>query len=139
MNKALNIIKNERGDILGLGTFLGLLVATIIIFAAIEFYGMIVTYDKLKLAGEDTLELMKAQNGFNGDLGNKFYNIVEKLGLDRTKVEVTGTIGPVQRGEIIELHASTPYSFIAFRPFGQELTSDIKINLSGLARTYLRD
>lgn len=140
MNKALSIIKNERGDILGLGTFVGIFFAVIILFAAIDVYGMIVTYDKLKLAGEDTLELMKAKNVLDKNLEKRFYELVKKLELKEDKVKIGSdtTRNVVQRGEIVEFHASTTYDFIAINPFGKQISSELKIKLSGLARTYVR-
>lgn len=114
MNKAGIILKNERGDITGTSVLIIMAVIIILSFALVDIFGYLRTHDKLSSATDDTLDLAQAQNGFDAQLRNQFYDLAEKFGLERSKIQVQGTPGPVQRGEIIEIRAHTTYTCVAF-------------------------
>ncbi|BFH18233.1 hypothetical protein J6TS7_20810 [Paenibacillus dendritiformis] len=139
MNKVRAILRSERGDITSLSVTIGILVALMLLIVLIEAFGYGRTHNKLQLASNDTLDLMKAQNGFDAKLRSQFYDFAELQGLERSKVTVNATTGPVQRGQIVEIHAKTQYTFVALRPLGQEITMDVNVSLSGLASTFLRN
>ncbi|MDD4048610.1 MAG: hypothetical protein PHI90_07315, partial [Clostridia bacterium] len=95
--------------------------------------------NNLKQAVDETIILMKADNGYDDTVTRQYFdNIVLKLGLDTTKITLSGTPKIVQRGELMELKASTAYEVKGLRPFNHNITLNIIVHSEGLAHAKVR-
>lgn len=104
----------------------------------VDLYGYFYQKNNLKQAVDETLTLMKFENGFDLDTKQYFTNIAEKLGLDVSKITLVGTPKTVQRGATVELTASLDYEVKGLKPFNIPLTVDIVVRAEGLAHNKIR-
>lgn len=115
-----------------------MLILTMIFFIGIDIAGYTGTMWKLRNACNETLTLMKMENGFDSNTVTTFYDFLRKQGLDTSRVTVTGTPKTVQRGDLITISARTPYELRALRPFNQVLSFEVRVEMSGLAQDFVR-
>jgi len=118
--------------------FLFLLIACILLYIAIDIYGYSIQKQKLLVAANEIIEIVKAENGFDAQTQNQFDALVQKLGLDPAKITVYGTPKLVQRGSPVEVVARMEYETIGLKPLGKSLSVPIEVTVQGLARTYIR-
>jgi len=131
------IFQGQAGEGILTGLY-SMLLATMIFFIGIDIAGYTATVWKMRNACTETLTLMKVENGFDSNTKQLFYELVQKQGLDSSRVEVSGTAKSVQRGEQVTLRATAPYILRALRPIGQELSFQVKVEITGLAQDFLR-
>lgn len=131
------ILSSEKGE--GVITALyTMFILFIIFFLGIDIAGYTSTAWKLRNACNETLTLMKMENGFDSNTEQIFAKHIDTLGLDSSTVNVNGTSKYVQRGDTVTIHASTIYALKTLRPLGHELTFDINVEMSGLAHDFIR-
>jgi hypothetical protein len=104
----------------------------------VDLYGYFYTKNNLKQAVDETLTLIKFENGFDDSTKSYFHNIAAKLGLDASKIDLQGTPKTVQRGEPVELIASIAYEVRGLRPLNYPLTVQIVVRSQGLAHSKIR-
>jgi len=135
----LKRIFNQRGDVNSLGVLFSVFVIVIFIFAGIEIEGFRSTHHKLSQAADETLEIMKAEGGFDSTTREFFLEYCRKKGLDVSTISIEATPKLVQRGGDLVVKASTVYVFKAFKPLGMgEITWSVNAEVEGLSRTYFR-
>ena len=131
------MLREEKGE--GIITALyTMLLLTMVFFIGIDIFGYTGTVWKLRNACNETLTLMKIENGFDSSTERVFFGFLHKQGLDTSQVEVSGTGKLVQRGDLVTISAATPYVLRSLRPFGQELKFSVKVQMSGLAQDFVR-
>lgn len=137
IDKLLNLLKKQGGGgiISGLYT---MLILTMIFFIGIDVAGYTGTMWKLRNACNETLALMKMENGFDSGTASVFYNFLLNQGLDISRVKVNGTPKTVQRGEMITITASIPYDLRALRPINKQISFEVRVEMSGLAQEFIR-
>lgn len=137
MLKPWKIIKNEKGEGMFYLPFI-LFFILIFVYMSIDLFGYMNTKSKLNTAVNETLEIVKSDNGFDQSTHAFFMNFASKLGLNVSQLEVNGTSKIVQRGMPVEVFAKTVYEVRALRPFGHIITMDVSASASGLAQTFIR-
>jgi hypothetical protein len=112
----------------------------LMIFAVlyVDLYGYFYTKNNLKQAVDETLTLMKFENGFDHRIETYFTNIAGKLGLDASKIKLAGTPKTVQRGVPVELTAELDYEVKGLKPLNKPLTVKIVVRAEGLAHNKIR-
>lgn len=131
------ILHEEKGEGI-ISALYTMLLLTIIFFIGIDIFGYTGSVWKLRNACNETLTLMKIENGFDSATERAFYEFLQKQGLDISRVEVSGTGKLVQRGDLVTISATTPYVLRSLRPFDKELKFNIKVQMSGLAQDFVR-
>jgi len=129
--------RDQRGEGLISGFYI-MFVLAIIMFAAVEIaaYGM--SAWKLYGASGEVMEMMKAENGLDGKMEQRFNELLVALNLEDMGITLKGTPKTVQRGDMLELTAEGRYPVRSLRPLGRELSIPIRVRLHGLAHTYIR-
>ncbi|MCL1804621.1 MAG: DUF4320 family protein [Clostridiales bacterium] len=113
-------------------------VLAIILFLAVEIasYGM--SAWKLYGACSEIMEMMKADNGLDMIMEQRFRELVRTQRLEELDIRLEGTPQKRQRGDLLELKAGGRYPIRSLRPFGKEISIPIGLRLSGLAHAYIR-
>ncbi|NLO76570.1 MAG: DUF4320 family protein [Clostridia bacterium] len=130
--------KNQHGFSETTVIIYSLLVFMIFAVLYVDLYGYFYTKNNLKQAVDETLTLVKFENGFDDRTRNYFENIAAKLGLDASKINLQGTPKTVQRGDPLELVASTYYEVRGLRPLNHPITVQIVVRSHGLAHSKIR-
>ena len=130
-------LQEEKGEgsITFLYTFFLLL---IFMYILLDLFGYGSTWLKMNAAANETLEIVKSENGFDQTTRASFMQFASAVGLDPSKITVTGTSKTVQRGTPVEVVATMPYEIKGIRPFGVTLTIPVKVKVTGLAHRYIR-
>ncbi|MEL7622039.1 MAG: DUF4320 family protein [Clostridiales bacterium] len=128
---------NRSGEGLISGFYV-MFVLAIILFVAVEIAAYSMSAWKLYGACGEIMEMMKGENGLDGDMERKFREMLVSLNLMDFDIRLEGTPKTVQRGELMELKAWGRYPIRSLRPFGKELTVPFSLRLQGLAHTYIR-
>jgi hypothetical protein len=112
----------------------------LMIFAVlyVDLYGYFYTKNNLKQAVDETLTLMKFENGFDHRTQEYFTNIAGKLGLDASKIKLAGTPKTVQRGVPVELTAELAYEVKGLKPLNKSIMVEIVVRAEGLAHNKIR-
>ena len=133
------IFNTEKGSSWLSGLFT-LLILTMVFLLGIEIACYFITYGKLRVAANETMALMKLENGFDSSIEQYFYDFLKIQGLDplQAQVKVKGTPTRVQRGEILTLKTEMPYQFRALRPMGREYQLTLRVTVFGLAQEFIR-
>ena len=134
----MGFIRGQSGESILGGMYTMFLIA-LVLFVAVEVSGYSTSVWKLYGAAGEIMELMKAQNGFDGEMQYRFRELQTALGLDDLVVQIDGTGKSKQRGELLELRINGVYPIHSLRPFGREFTVPIHLRLHGLAHMYIRD
>jgi hypothetical protein len=121
-----------------IGGLYTMMVLVIVMFLAVEIaaYGMSVW--KLYGACDEIMDMMKAENGLDGAMKQRFRELTIALHLEDLDLRLDGTPPKVQRGDLLELRAQGQYRIRSMKPFGREFTVPVSIRLNGLAHTYIR-
>jgi hypothetical protein len=130
--------KNQRGFSETTVIVYSLLVFMIFAVLYVDLYGYFYMKNNLKQAVDETLTLVKFENGFDDRTINYFENIAAKLGFDASKINLQGTPKTVQRGEPVELVASIDYEVRGLRPLNYPITVQIVVRSHGLAHSKIR-
>lgn len=136
-----NFLKCERGESIITLPY-AILIFFIVLFIGIDVYGYASIKWKLRTACSEALTIMKVENGFNNKIEQAFYDCTDKLGMDKSEFKITVTgypyLNKVQRGKAISIKANAEYVFHCLRPLGQEIKTNIEVELTGLAQEYIR-
>ncbi len=110
------------------------------IFAVIyvDLYGYFYTKNNLKQAVDETLTLMKFENGFDRGTISYFNTMAAKLGLNASEITLRGTPKKVQRGDLVELTASLDYEVKGLKPLNYPININITVHAEGLAHDKIR-
>lgn len=118
--------------------FYVMFVLAIILFLAVEIAAYSMSAWKLYGACGEIMEMMKGENGLDGDMERKFREMMVSLNLMDFDIRLEGTPKTVQRGELMELKVWGRYPVRSLRPFGKELSVPFSLRLQALAHTYIR-
>ncbi|MFY9174252.1 MAG: DUF4320 family protein [Peptococcia bacterium] len=133
----LSHVRGQAGE--GIMTALyTMMILAVIFFIGIDVAGYTGTVWKLRNACNETLTLMKMENGFDSNTAYVFYNFLRNQGLDPSRVNVTGTPKTVQRGDIVTITANTQYDLRALRPLNQLLSFEVRVQMAGMAQDFVR-
>lgn len=140
MRKWMQPLRNQRGAIAStVTTMFSILVASILIYCCIDVYGYISLRQKVVIAVNEEMEVMKAENGFSQVNRQSFDRLLRGQGIDPSKVTITeATPKTVQRGETLVFKAHMDYDIIALKPLGKSLHVPINVQTVGLAHKYIR-
>lgn len=116
-----------------------MMLLTIIFFIGIDIAGYTATAWKLRNACSETLTLMKIENGYDSSIEKTFLKYVAVQGLDTSKIRVSGTPKLVQRGDMVIIRATVPYTLRSLRPFNHELQFTVNVEMSGLAQEFFKE
>lgn len=131
-------LKSENGDgivAILVSIFIALFLALIAV--TIMQYTMIKT--NLKTAANETLQIVKVENGADTTTKAKFDALLEKMGMNPSLVEYSATPKLVQRGDEVQVTAIQQYNVFALKVIGVDYTVPIKVQVVGLAHKYIRE
>lgn len=131
-------LSNQRGAIGSIQTIFFIFVASIFLYIGIDVYGYVSLQQKLTLANNELLEIIKAENGYDASNRTQYDDLLRKIGVDPSKVTLTATPKLVQRGESVEIESSIVYECIGLKPLGQTVRVPITVKVNGLAHTFFR-
>ncbi|MCL2166327.1 MAG: DUF4320 family protein [Clostridiales bacterium] len=129
--------RGQSGEGLTSGLYT-LFLLSVILFVAVEVASYSMSVWKLYGAAGEIMEMMKSENGLDGAMKQKFNTLSAALNLGELSIQLSGTPKTVQRGDLLELEVQGRYRIRSLRPFGQELSVPVRINLRALAHTYIR-
>ncbi|MGG1878807.1 DUF4320 family protein [Paenibacillus cisolokensis] len=138
MKKLLAPLKNNGGAVGSIPLMFFMLIASIFLYLGIDLYGYIVQQQKLTVATNELLEVVKAENGYDSVNREQFDRLIQKSGIDPTRVTLTATPKRVARGETVEIETSMVYECIGLKPFGETVKLPIRVKANGLAHTFFR-
>ncbi|MCE3203480.1 DUF4320 family protein [Paenibacillus sonchi] len=138
LRRMRSVLSNNRGEGHAIAILFFLLIASIMLYCAVDVYGYMTQKQKLTIAANELMEIIKSENGYDATNRSQFDYLALSQGLNPAAISVEATPKLVQRGATIELNVSMNYRFIGLKPLGQEITIPIKVHTSGLAHTYLR-
>ena len=133
----MRFFREESGEGMISGLYVMFILA-VVLFLAVEIaaYGM--SAWKLYGACGEIMEMMKAENGLDGAMEQRFRELTVALNLQELNVRLTGTPKTVQRGDLLELRAEGRYPVRSLRPLGREFSVSIGLRLNALAHAYIR-
>ncbi len=131
-------LKNEKGSGALITFLFSFFFICIIAYVGIDIGRYVFMKMDLRLAVNETLEITKAQNGFDPAAESAFYDLVDKLGRDSSQSTVNGTSKLVQRGTPVVVIGTLEYETFALKPFGKTIKLTIREEAHGLASTYVR-
>jgi CheY-specific phosphatase CheX len=137
MVTAARFYRDQSGEGLISGLYT-MMVLVVILFLAVEIaaYGMLVW--KLYGACDEIMDMMKAENGLDAAMRQRFRELTAALHLEELDLRLDGTPPTVQRGDLLELKAQGQYKIRSMRPLGREFSVPVSVRLHGLAHTYIR-
>lgn len=138
LKKWLVPLRNNRGAVGSIPLMFFMLVAAIFLYLGIDLYGYIVQQQKLTVATNELLEVVKAENGYDSVNREQFNRLIQKSGIDPARVTLTATPKLVERGNTVEVEASMEYECIGLKPLGKTVKLPIRVKQDGLARTFFR-
>lgn len=131
-------INNNHGAVGSIQTIFFIFVASIFLYIGIDAYGYVSLQQKLTLANNELLEIVKAENGYDASNRTQYDDLLRKIGIDPNEVTLTATPKLVQRGESVEVESSIVYECIGLKPLGQTVRVPINVKANGLAHTFFR-
>lgn len=131
-------LSNSRGAVGSIPLMFFMLVAAIFLYLGIDLYGYIVQQQKLTVATNELLEIVKAENGYDSINREQFDKLVQKSGIDPAKVTLSATPKQVERGGTVVVEARMVYECIGLKPLGKTVELPIRVKQDGLARTFFR-
>ncbi|MDR1194186.1 MAG: hypothetical protein LBK98_08510 [Peptococcaceae bacterium] len=118
--------------------FYVMFVLAIVLFLAVEVASYSMCGWKLYGACGEIMDLMKAENGLDDVMEQRFRILLRSLSLDDMEISLEGTPKTAQRGDLLVLAARGRYPVRCLRPFGREITVPFGARLNGLAHSYIR-
>ncbi|KHF32066.1 hypothetical protein CM49_05734 [Paenibacillus sp. P1XP2] len=82
-------LRNNRGAVGSIPLMFFTLVAAIFLYLGIDLYGYIVQQQKLTVATNELLEVIKAENGYDSANREQFNRLIQKSGIDPARVTLT--------------------------------------------------
>jgi hypothetical protein len=131
-------LNNRHGAVGSIQTMFFIFVSSIFCYIGIDVYGYVSLQQKLTLANNELLEVIKAENGYDASNRASFDDLLRRNGVDPSKVMLTATPKLVQRGETVEIESSIVYECIGLKPMGQTVRVPIHVKVNGLAHTFFR-
>lgn len=130
--------KESKGN--GVMSFLFImLISLTLALLAVSITEYIILRSNLRTASNETLQVMKVENGADAGTRQRFNQLLKNMKLDPSKVTFEATPKTVQRGDVVEITASREYHVFALKAIGVDYTVTIKVHVSGLAHRYLRE
>ncbi|MGG4108826.1 DUF4320 family protein [Paenibacillus lautus] len=131
-------MRSERGDAwLGLlFAFLFSMILSMIAVSVIQ-YGMV--KGNLKTAANETLQIMKVENGADSKTREGFNELLRDMNMDPSKVSFSATPKTVQRGDKIEITAVRELEVLGLKAIGVEYSVPVRVHVSGRAHKYIRE
>lgn len=140
--KIKQFLSGEKGDggAWVVGAIVGFYVVFLIVAAGTDSVVQNIIRGNLKNAANETLQMMKVENGADSGTRQRFNELLEDFGIDPTKVTFSATPKTVQRGDKVEITAIMQYERKSMRLLGaSNITVPIEVHASGLAHKYIRD
>ena len=131
-------LRNNQGAVGSIPLMFFVMVASVFLYLGIDVYGYISQQQKLTIASNELLEVIKAENGFDAVNREQFDRLLQKTGIDPAKVTLTATPKLVARGETVVVEASMVYECIGLKPLGETVKLPIRVQANGLAHTFFR-
>lgn len=131
------LIKGQRGDGVISVLFI-ILIVLILSLIAVSIYQYSAIRGNLQTATNETLQIVKVENGADETTRAKFNGLLEKMGMDPSKVTFNATPKTVQRGDPVEVTASYDYNVFALKAIGVNFTVKIQVKSTGLAHKFVR-
>lgn len=131
-------IRNERGAAF-MGLLFSCLVAMILALVAVSIIQYSLVKDSLKTAANETLQIMKVENGADSTTKERFYELLRDMNMNPTKVTFTATPKTVQRGDKVEITAVRELEVLGLKAIGVEYSVPVRVHVSGLAHKYIRE
>ncbi|WP_338709188.1 DUF4320 family protein [Paenibacillus amylolyticus] len=130
--------RSERGD--GwLWLLFSILIFTILGLISVSIVNYQMTKSNVKTAANETLQIMKVENGSTEATRQRFNTLLTKMGIDPARVEFEATPQMVQRGDALEITARVKeYEIIGLKAIGVNYKTSIEVHSSGLAHKYIR-
>lgn len=131
-------VASERGDSIPWVLFILLLV---LLFAvgAVDIYGYQMTKSNLKTTVNESLQVMKIENGAGDTFRKRFDELLKINGIDPSRVKVQATPQMVQRGDKVEITATIDdYEILILKAINVPTKTQIRVHASGLAHKYIR-
>ncbi|BFH25972.1 hypothetical protein J6TS7_38230 [Paenibacillus dendritiformis] len=139
MSKLRYMHQSEIGGLDGVFSLLfGILIFCIFMLLSVSVYQGYVIRDNLKTASSEVLQVMKVENGADGNTRSRFDELLKKMGMDPSKVQFSATPKLVQRGDPLDVEASVDYNVFALKAIGVDYSIKIKVHVSGLAHKFIR-
>lgn len=138
-NKVILFLRSDKGD--GIITFPFIIFISMILFAvSISIFEYTSIKGNLKTAANETLQIVKVENGADNNTKVMFNGLLTKMGLDSSKVTFYATPkGGVQRGDQVEVKASREYNVFALKAIGVDYSVTIEVQATGLAHKFIRE
>jgi hypothetical protein len=128
---------DEKGD--GIITILfSILISLILLLLAVTVVQYSMIKSSMKTAVNETLQIIKVENGADSTTKAKFEALLVKMKIDPARVTYKATPKLVQRGDPVEVSASIDYNVFALKALGVDYTVTIKVRADGLAHKYVR-
>ncbi|MNW65690.1 hypothetical protein D3C74_440940 [compost metagenome] len=117
----------------------GLLMALILSVGAVDIYGYQMTKSNLKTTVNESLQVMKVENGAGENFRKRFDELLRLNGIDPARVKVQATPQMVQRGDLVEITATIEdYYILILKAIKVPTKTQIRVHASGLAHKYIR-
>jgi len=130
-------IRSERGD--GwLSILFIMLICCILGLTSVSVVQYVMIRSNLRTAANETLQIMKVDNGADSQTRTTFDALLRKMGMEPSKVSFTASPKTVQRGDVLDLTVVRDYNVFALKAIGVELTVPIQVHVSGLAHKFIR-
>lgn len=131
--------RGERGD--GVIPFLFItLIALILMLISVSIYQAYTIRGNLQTACNETLQLMKVDNGADSKTKDRFDTLLTKMGMNPKQIDYDATPkGDLNRGDSVEISASTNYKVFALKAVGMNVEVPITAKAIGFAHKYIRE
>ncbi|SEL30608.1 DUF4320 family protein [Paenibacillus sp. OK003] len=131
-------LRNNIGAVSSIPLMFFVMIASVFLYLGIDAYGYISQQQKLTIASNELLEVIKAENGFDPVNREQFDRLLQKTGIDPAKVTLTATPKLVARGDTVVVESSMVYECIGLKPLGKTVKLPIRVQANGLAHTFFR-
>lgn len=130
-------IKGESGE-LTLTLIFSVLIAFILIGCGVTATQYSIVKSNLKNGANETLQVMKLENGADATTHRIFNDFMRSYGMDPNHITFVATPKTVQRGDSVQIDVSTPYKLWILKIIGYDQTVTITAHASGLAHKFIR-
>ncbi|ARR10741.1 hypothetical protein AR543_p0133 (plasmid) [Paenibacillus bovis] len=130
-------INDESGELIT--TFIiSVFISLILLGCGVTGMQYSIIKSNLKNGANETLQVMKLENGADTKTHQIFNDFMRSYGMDPTKITFTATPKMVQRGDRVEITVSTPYKLWILKVLGYDQEVTITAQASGLAHKFIR-
>jgi len=136
--KLRKFIGSQEGDAM-IWVLFALLLALIMAVGFVDVYGYQMKKSNLKTTVNESLQLMKVENGAGDTFKKRFDELLKLNGIDPASVKVQATPQMVQRGDKVEITATIDdYDILMLKAIKVPTKTPIRVHASGLAHKYIR-